>query len=182
MMKDTLTVEYANNIIKKMKLDSLTQLYRKDLFEEILNKELKSQRSNDDYNYLSIVFIDIDDFKLINDKYGHYTGDKVIEKFGEIVKKNIRSSDIGFRIGGDEFAILLKNANADIAKKVALKISHDLRSYKFIFNDNISFFTSLSIGIYDINKNNNESIDSIIKNVDKKLYISKKNGKNQITV
>jgi diguanylate cyclase (GGDEF)-like protein len=147
-MKDTLTVEYANNIIKKMKLDSLTQLYRKDLFEEILNKELKSQRSNDDYNYLSIVFIDIDDFKLINDKYGHYTGDKVIEKFGEIVKKNIRSSDIGFRIGGDEFAILLKNANADIAKKVALKISHD----------------------------------SIIKNVDKKLYISKKNGKNQITV
>lgn len=182
MMKDTLTVEYANNIIEKMKLDSLTQLYRKDLFEDILSKEINLLEVNKQSTSLSLIFIDIDDFKTINDKYGHYTGDKVIEKFGEIIKKNIRSSDIGFRIGGDEFALILKDANLNTANKVAMKISHNMSSHKFIFNDNISFFTSLSIGIHEIKKENKESISSIIKSVDKKLYISKRNGKNQITL
>lgn len=77
------------------------------------------------------------------------SGDKVIEQIGELIRKNIRASDIGFRIGGDEFAIIFKHATKEQAKKVCEKIKADFTTYKFIFNDKISFTVHLSIGIED---------------------------------
>lgn len=179
MMNNAITIEYANKIISNMKLDSLTQLFRKDIFEEILKKEMALVKREKDY-CISIAYIDLDNFKAVNDNFGHYSGDKVIEQMGEIIRHNIRASDIGFRIGGDEFAIIFKNANMQQASKVCKKIKADFSSFEFIFNDEITFSVSVSIGISDLSHHEEMNLKALLESVDKKLYCAKHRGKNQI--
>lgn len=179
MINNTITIEYANKFIEQLKLDSQTKLFRKDVFEEILKKENLLVRRHENYSSC-LVYIDIDDFKNINDNYGHHCGDKVIEKLGEFIRNTIRASDYGFRIGGDEFALILKHATSQQAKKVCEKIKLDFTEYSFIFNDTSSFRVSLSIGLSAFSKEDNFSVEQIIANTDKKLYQAKHLGKNQI--
>ena len=181
MMNNAITIEYANKIIDDMQLDSLTQLFRKDLFEEMLKKEISYAKRNDGY-YTSIVYIDLDNFKSVNDNFGHYSGDKVIEKMGKIIRKNIRGGDIGFRIGGDEFAIILRDANKQQAHNVCKKIKVDFTSYDFLFNENVTFSVGISMGIIDFSKESHEDSSALIKSVDAKLYEAKHRGKNQISL
>ena len=154
-MNNAITIEYANNIIENMKQDSLTGLFRKDIFEEIVKKEMALAQREENY-CISIAYIDLDNFKGVNDNFGHYSGDKVIEKIGESIRENIRASDIGFRIGGDEFAIIFKNATKQQAKGVCKKIKVDFASYEFTFNEEVTFSVGMSIGIsefsYDCKK------------------------------
>ncbi len=176
MMNNAMTLEYANKMIGQMQLDNLTGLYRKDLFEDLLNKEISvALRHNYDF---CLLYIDLDDFKMINDNYGHYSGDKVIQSLGEIIRNAIRSSDLAFRNGGDEFAIILKGAKKEEAKKVAQKIKVDFSSLEFIFNEEKVFSVSLSIGINEFD--NTQSYADVIKFADEKLYEAKNQGKNQI--
>lgn len=179
MMNNAITIEYANKIISNMKLDSLTQLFRKDIFEEILKKEMALVKREKDY-CISIAYIDLDNFKAVNDNFGHYSGDKVLEEIGETIRRNTRASDIGFRIGGDEFAIIFKSANIQQASKVCKKIKADFSSFEFVFNDEITFSVSISIGISDFNHYENLEIKELLESVDKKLYCAKHRGKNQI--
>ncbi len=181
MLNNAVTIEYANNIIDNMQFDSLTGLFRKDLFEEILKKEMSLVNREENY-YISVTFIDIDNFKSVNDNFGHYSGDKVIEKLGETIRKNIRASDVGFRIGGDEFAIIFKNATKKDAKHVCKKIKVDFSSYEFIFNEDVTFSVGLSIGISEFPHTSKKDMKEFIESVDKKLYEAKNSGKNQISI
>ncbi|MDH4944939.1 GGDEF domain-containing protein [Sulfurimonas sp. C5] len=179
MMNNAVTIEFANKVIEDMKIDTLTQLFRKDLFEEILQKEIALIQRNHDYT-MSVVYIDLDNFKHVNDNFGHYSGDKVIEKVGEIIKTNIRLSDFGFRIGGDEFAVILKDATKEQAKMVSEKIKVGFTSYQFVFNDEVTFSVGMSIGVEEVRYKENLEMKTILENVDWKLYEAKKRGKNQI--
>lgn len=178
MMNNALTIEYACHIIQDMEVDGLTGLYRKELLEDLVKKEI-ALRDRDGKHLFSLMYIDLDNFKNINDTFGHYSGDKVLEEIGKKIKYNIRASDTGFRIGGDECAILLKNADVHVAKKVAQKIKADFSAKEFIFNEKTVFNVSLSIGICEYN--NGTSYDDFIESVDKKLYEAKEHGKNQIS-
>ena len=179
MMNNALTLEYANKVIEEMKIDSLTKLFRKDIFEEILQKELAFAKRDNKYN-LSIAYLDLDNFKSINDNFGHYTGDKVLEKLGECINNDIRGSDKAFRIGGDEFAIIFKGATKQQAKNVCKKIKVDFTSFEFIFNEEITFSVGLSIGISEFLLEGKEDMQKLLESVDKKLYEAKNRGKNQI--
>ena len=179
MMNNALTLEYANKVIEEMKIDSLTKLFRKDIFEEILQKELAFAKRDNKYN-LNIAYLDLDNFKSINDNFGHYTGDKVLEKLGECINNDIRGSDIAFRIGGDEFAIIFKGATKQQAKNVCKKIKVDFTSFEFIFNEEITFSVGLSIGISEFLLEGKEDMQKLLESVDKKLYEAKNRGKNQI--
>ena len=179
MMNNALTLEYASKVIEEMKIDSLTKLFRKDIFEEILQKELAFAKRDNKYN-LSIAYLDLDNFKSINDNFGHYTGDKVLEKLGECINNDIRGSDIAFRIGGDEFAIIFKGATKQQAKNVCKKIKVDFTSFEFIFNEEITFSVGLSIGISEFLLEGKEDMQKLLESVDKKLYEAKNRGKNQI--
>lgn len=181
MLNNAVTIEYANNIIENMEVDALTGLFRKDIFEDILKKEMSLVSREENY-YISLAFIDLDNFKGVNDNFGHYSGDKVIEKIGEMIRKNIRSSDIGFRIGGDEFAIILKNATKKQAKNVCKKIKVDFSSYEFIFNEEVTFSVGISIGISEFPHDSKQDMKDLLQSVDKKLYEAKNNGKNQISL
>jgi len=181
MMNNAVTIEYAKRIIDDMKLDSLTQLFRKDIFEELLKKEMALVTREENYK-ISITFIDLDNFKSVNDTYGHYSGDKVIEKIGESIRHNIRASDMGFRIGGDEFAIIFKNASKQQVQGVCKKIKEDFSSFKFVFNETTQFSVTLSIGISEFPHESKKDMKELLESVDKKLYEAKKRGRDQIVI
>ena len=179
MMNNALTLEYASKVIEEMKIDSLTKLFRKDIFEEILQKELAFAKRDNKYN-LSIAYLDLDNFKSINDNFGHYTGDKVLEKLGECINNDMRGTDIAYRFGGDEFTIIFKGATKQQAKNVCKKIKVDFTSFEFIFNEEITFSVGLSIGISEFLLEGKEDMQKLLESVDKKLYEAKNRGKNQI--
>lgn len=179
LLNNSITYEYANYLISDLKIDKLTGLYRKEAFEQFLSKELEMIKRNLEYGF-AVIFIDIDDFKHINDKYGHYNGDKVLESIGKVITENIRASDIGFRIGGDELALILKNITPPQAMAVARKIHATINEQEFIFNDSTTFHAGVSLGMISSSEENFETLTDIVKAVDKKLYQAKEAGKNRI--
>ncbi|MCF6173698.1 MAG: GGDEF domain-containing protein [Campylobacteraceae bacterium] len=179
LLNNVLTVEVANKTIKNLRVDPLSQLLRKEGFAEFLKKEMSYAKRKENYTFC-IAYLDLDDFKYVNDRFGHYSGDKVIEKLGKIIKKSIRGSDVAFRIGGDEFAIIFKDANRFQAKKVCQKVKAKFSSNEFIFNKNRVFSVGASIGIIEYNKELSIDYEAMIELVDKKLYEAKNSGKNKI--
>jgi len=179
LLNNIVTVELANKAIENLRIDVLSKLLRKESFLEFLSKEVSYAKREENYIF-SVAYLDLDNFKYINDNFGHYSGDKVIEKFGEIVRNSIRGSDIAFRIGGDEFAVIFKNTTRKNAKIVCQKIKVELSSYEFVFNENRVFKVETSIGIIEFDKNLINTCEDMIKLADEKLYDAKKSGKNQI--
>ena len=124
----------------------------------------------------SLILFDIDDFKKVNDGYGHLVGDEVLINLVKLVNENIRETDTLYRIGGEEFIIICKNTvkldAINIAEKLRKKVEESLIVIK---NKTIT----ISIGVTEVIENDNEN--SIYKRVDDNLYISKNSGKNRIT-
>lgn len=181
MMNSAITIEYAHKALEDMRVDGLTQLYRRELFEELMKKEIALLQRDESYHF-SLVLMDLDDFKGINDNFGHYSGDKVLEKLGELIRANIRASDLAFRLGGDEFAIVLKHAKQKQASVVCEKIQKELRQTFFVFNDQTTFSASLSIGIRGCDSSNASDFSAVYQNTDNTLFEAKRLGKNQIVM
>ncbi|HYE81125.1 MAG TPA: diguanylate cyclase [Clostridia bacterium] len=158
--------------------DSLTQIYnRRRLMEEAEKELLKSGRNS---HFISILMIDIDHFKMINDRYGHLAGDKVLKTLAKVCKARIRRTDIIGRFGGEEFLIILPEANRDIAFKVATSIKESIANMKIPFQAEI-IRTTISIGIETaIIAEKNHSVDKLINNADMALYMAKNNGRNRV--
>ncbi len=159
--------------------DELTNLYNYRYFRESLkNKYAESKR----YNLpLSLLMLDLDDFKNINDIYGHLAGDFVLKEFAQIILKNVRSSDIPARYGGEEFAILLPNTDSSGAKEIAERLIHDINIKKFIYDISIIKVTT-SVGISTLDADTILNEDMLIKYADEALYYVKKNGKNNLKI
>ena len=182
MMNNAITIEYANKVIDEMQVDALTGLQRKDMFGDFITQEIQKFKRKTDRDVFSLAIIDIDNFKSVNDTYGHYSGDQVLKDIGRIILKNIRSTDIGFRIGGDELAIIFKSATKEVTQKVCRKIVEDLKDIEFVFNEEIKFKITLSIGITEYNSQSNEEWETFYKQADNLLYEVKRSGRNQIKV
>ncbi len=159
-------------LIKLSTVDSLTQIYNRFKFNEEVEKWIKyCNRYKCD---LCLIFFDIDDFKEINDKFGHVVGDNVLKDLANIVKELIRETDIFARWGGEEFSILLPNTNKDEAIKIAQRVRRQIEN--FSFQNGCHITCSFGIDNYNSEKNINDFIDK----VDKLLYKAKKSGKNKI--
>jgi len=157
--------------------DTLTQIYNRRYFEtRLLNEIENTKRYASD---LSIIFIDIDNFKQVNDTKGHDTGDEILKIISKIFKENIRKTDIIARWGGEEFVILLPNTNAKEAVVIAEKLKHSLEN-NIEIKTILSYALNASFGVTENKKS--DDIDTIIKRADNAMYISKKNGKNRVTV
>ncbi len=156
--------------------DGMTGLYNRRFLEEFIDKVMKQTlRENGTY---SVLMIDIDFFKLVNDNYGHDAGDIVIKGLSAILESNIRSSDLAIRYGGEEFTILLHNATKESAKETALKIKENFNSTKFNVGMQ-SIQKTLSIGIAHFPKDAN-SVWKVIKYADTALYEAKNTGRNKV--
>jgi len=123
---------------------------------------------------------DIDNFKKVNDTYGHQFGDKVLNKTAHLIKTKSRSTDIPARYGGEEFCIILPETNQDNAIIVAEKIRKSVEEYTFeSHEDPVKITISFGVAEYPHNALNKENL---ITAADKALYLSKENGKNRVTV
>lgn len=174
-------IDVQRQSLEKLKVkvyrDSLTGLYLREYLQIKVKENLYFMER---YNRIfSLFMIDVDDFKDINDKYGHNIGDNVLWQIGNLIKKNIRTSDIPIRYGGDEFVVLMPETDIDSAKKVADKFVQKMSKVIFKKKEE-EFKVTFSIGLTSARKN--DTIESIIERVDAALYSSKRAGKNSITV
>lgn len=164
-------IEEKNKLITESLTDPLTGiLNRRAILEEL------SQRMNHhlyDFEHLSILMLDIDFFKKINDNYGHIVGDKVLIKVSEIISQLIRGFDTVGRYGGEEFLVILPNTNSENAYKAAERIRKKIEETEF---DDIEHLT-VSIGFTSYA---DESIESLINKADQNLYEAKRTGRNKV--
>ncbi|RXK01690.1 sensor domain-containing diguanylate cyclase [Arcobacter sp. CECT 8989] len=173
-----LKLERANKeLIDLTNKDYLTKVYNRRYFNEYSEKALElAKRNKQD---ISIIAIDIDRFKKINDTYGHNVGDEVLIEVANIFRSSIRKSDIVARFGGEEFIILLINAKLDeattIAEKMRVKIEDTI-----IKVENKEVDITASFGVATVNQKNNETIETTLKRADDLLYIAKKHGRNEV--
>ena len=155
---------YASGIKKLVNIDPLTEVYNRRYFQFYLTKELERIKRTD--KNLSLLFIDLDDFKKINDNFGHVTGDRVLKQTAKILKRAARSSDLIFRYGGDEFIVLLPDTASESAERLKNRI---LESHNQEKNSECPDF-KFSIGIHEAG---DENFEDLLQNVDKEMYMQK---------
>ena len=159
--------------------DVLSGLYNRRYFYDISKKYYDTaKRYNQD---LSLLMIDIDKFKDVNDTYGHDVGDDIIEASGKILTKITRNSDVVARYGGEEFIVLLSETGIDKAIEFAERIRLDFENNDFILDNGEVVHVTVSIGVTELNNTNDKSIEETIKRSDKALYESKNSGRNVVT-
>lgn len=151
--------------------DSLTQAASRDHFMQ--RALLEIMRSHSDNKCLSLIVFDIDNFKSINDRYGHAAGDDALRKTSLAAKNSLRPTDVLGRYGGDEFVALLPNSNIDAAQQISERILNALNEIEI--GDS---YLSSSFGIAELDQS--ENFSSLFDRADKALYEAKKQGKNRI--
>ncbi len=169
--------EYVLKVRKEAQTDTLTQLLNRRAFMRIISQALKLFQSN--RIPFSLVMLDLDHFKLLNDQYGHMAGDKVLRIFGELIHRNTRSEDSAFRYGGEEFAIITQMDSMENVKSFVERILDETRETIILYEKQQITFT-FSAGIASMEKHitNRE----LIQRTDAALYAAKKQGRNRILV
>ncbi|MCX7679588.1 MAG: diguanylate cyclase [Spirochaetes bacterium] len=169
-------IEDFEKILSMSKEDTKLGCYNINYFNTVAHNEIK--RAERYSHCFSIIIIDLDDFKAINDTYGHIVGDKILEQFVAVIKANLRSEDVLARYGGDEFIILLPQTGRVGARAMAERIKHRLEEhFKSSENKSISVRFSAGIATYPYDA---EDYDTLLDCADKALYKSKFLGKNMI--
>jgi diguanylate cyclase (GGDEF)-like protein len=156
--------------------DGLTDLYNHKHFQEKLNEEF--QRMKRIPQKFSLMLIDIDHFKKINDTYGHPAGDMVLKNLAITLKKTLRGIDIIARYGGEEFAAVLMGSERSGAKKMAERLRTTVMNSHFLADEHkLSITLSIGISTYP---DDSETKDELISKADQALYFAKENGRNQV--
>jgi len=170
----TLYYKFSQEKIEKLAtFDALSKVYVRRVIMNIIGHEYgKYKRYQTPF---SVIMIDIDHFKKVNDTYGHQIGDLVLVGITEIIKTNIRKSDSVGRYGGEEFIVLLPETNLNDAAIVAEKLRHKVSEFDFHKVGKVT----ISLGVAEVSQDMH-SIDDLIKEADKKLYIAKNEGRNKV--
>jgi methyl-accepting chemotaxis protein len=159
--------------------DPLTNLYTKRLLIEMLPRILgKSKRLKE--QLLCVIFFDIDDFKRINDTYGHNIGDEVLRQVGGVLIHTTRSDDYCIRYGGEEFVLIGFHDDKASSLEITERIRSEIADLRFGCNTG-EFSVTISAGIAFYERSN-ETFNNTLERADLKLYESKKNGKDRVTI
>lgn len=162
------TLTKITKLSKEMQIDSLTGVYKKSYFNKRLEKIIREKEG------AVLVVIDIDDFKYVNDTYGHQVGDIVLREFATLINQNIRGEDIFSRWGGEEFLLLLQGTNSENAMKKVEKLRSLIDTYSF---EHIGHMTA-SFGLTE--RYDDDDIHAVLQRADKALYEAKDAGKNKV--
>jgi diguanylate cyclase (GGDEF)-like protein len=166
---------YAANLYEMATRDSLTGLSNRRHFMDAGNRELLLARRSG--RPLSVVMLDLDHFKSVNDTYGHAVGDSVLKRFSAIALATLRNSDVIGRIGGEEFALLLREMPPRDAAAVAEKLRAAVAADR---SEGLPGFT-VSIGVSGVDASD-ASLDDVLRRADKALYAAKAGGRNRVAV
>ena len=155
--------------------DGLTGISNRQSVEKSLQIEFeRSKRYN---SPLSLILLDVDHFKDVNDTYGHQKGDEILIAFAALLKKACRTNDIAARYGGEEFLMILPQSNAQGAFKIAERVREEMMKISFTGNES-NFAVTVSCGVAEFNKDC-ESINELITVADRALYEAKNGGRNK---
>ncbi len=175
----------ANKELEKVKKE-LEYLASTDVLTNLYNRRFFNETSENIFNFsfrnkdpISIIILDIDNFKKINDTYGHIVGDEALINLANLLKKHTRESDILCRWGGEEFTILLPKTSLNGAEEVSEKIRSNVENFSLSTNDTIIKFT-ISLGLAEVEFDKESHLLDTINRADKALYIAKGNGKNRV--
>lgn len=164
---------------RQARTDSLTGLSNRRHFIELAEQELaRTRRYN---NLLSVLMVDLDDFKSINDTYGHQAGDVVLRKVGEICLLTLRGIDVIGRIGGEEFAVLLPETDSEQAIEVAERLRHEIAEAEIPMEPNGMLHVTASIGVTTL-VSTETNVNTLLRLADKALYEAKRTGRNKVCV
>ena len=160
--------------------DGLTEIYNHRHFQDRLNEEVERLNRQKD-GVLSLLLLDIDDFKRFNDTYGHQCGDLVLKQLAMLLKNSIRTIDILARYGGEEFAIILPNANTEQAVIAAERICQNIRSTPFSFGSGTTVKVTVSIGVGTIVSAQADKSE-LVRKADNAMYAAKAKWKDRVEV
>ena len=156
--------------------DALTKLYNsRQLYMQI---RAEIDRANRYKHPLSLLMLDIDNFKNFNDTYGHLEGDTVLVRLGKVIRRCLRKTDFAYRFGGEEFTALLPETKGDAATILAERIRYEFEQEKFQPIENEQPTKTVSIGVAEYREG--EDLTDYIKRVDQNMYVAKNQGKNQV--
>jgi diguanylate cyclase (GGDEF)-like protein/PAS domain S-box-containing protein len=170
--------EKINELKHENYIDELTGINNRKYLEEILNEIISNADIKKDN--IAFCFLDVDDFKYINDKYGHLVGDKILTMIAQTLKNNVRPSDKAFRWGGDEFALILFDIENEKNLRKLLERLKLLINDSFINYNEEKLNITMSFGAAKIRKD--DTVKSLTKRADDNMYESKKKGKDVITI
>jgi diguanylate cyclase (GGDEF)-like protein/PAS domain S-box-containing protein len=168
-----LNLQKEKNIFKEIsELDDLTNIANRRSFNERLDNSISDAMLKN--AKFSLIMLDIDHFKEINDTFGHQSGDSVLSELASLIKENIRRDDFFARFGGEEFMIISKNIDVEGAAELAEKLRLKIETYGFSSKINVK----CSFGVTGYKRN--DTAESIIKRADGALYKAKENGRNRV--
>ena len=169
--------EFENQLKQMVFSDALTGLASRRAFDEHFEWSIRSARRNNEF--LSLAVIDIDDFKHINDSFGHQTGDAVLTVVGEAIRQVCRESDFAARFGGEEFVVLMHGSNTDASTMIGERIRKKINAL-----DLVDRHITVSIGVSTLHPSLQQSSKQLMERIfslaDKALYSAKKSGKNRV--
>lgn len=157
--------------------DSLTELANRREFERILEHTVKNAREIEQH---ALLYLDLDQFKIINDTCGHSAGDELLRQVSVLFEDGVRKTDIVARLGGDEFGILLHHCPMEQARQIAKKLHEQVHKHRFSWQDKV-FTVSVSIGLVSI-YGNTQNYAEILSAADVACYVAKNNGRNRIHI
>ena len=170
-----------NKKLEKLSItDQLTGLHNRRHFEEIFEQELKRAKRNN--TIISLILFDIDYFKKLNDTYGHIQGDKALKSVAKCMKRVCkRANDFAFRVGGEEFAIVITNEESKTAIELCEILKKEIEEAQILNeNSSVSKYLTISAGVVSKIPNDLDDIDSFSKIADERLYEAKELGRNLI--
>ncbi len=167
---------YHDEVYRLTTVDGLTQVFNRRYFEDTLGREIARCRRH--HRALSLVMIDIDWFKKINDNHGHLAGDAVLKGVSTVIKTRVRHEDVVARYGGEEFVLLLPEITVKGATTLAEKLRRAVEKQTFRF-DGAQIPVTISAGISNITKHVTDGT-GLVKLADERLYAAKAAGRNQV--
>ncbi len=157
--------------------DSLTGLLNVRAFESTLKNSMQALQENEQH---VLCYLDLDFFKEVNDTAGHRAGDELLMQLADLFRKKVRANDVLARIGGDEFAILLRHCGMDQARRLVQELHNSIKTFRF-FWENKTFELGLSIGLVEVG-HSSLTVEEVLDFADQACYAAKRSGRNQIHV
>jgi len=177
MLTSVVTFASTSALMHELSKDSLTSLLTRQTYDTIMSREISIATAGQ-YE-LSFIMVDIDFFKNVNDEHGHAAGDEVLTKVAKTILESIRATDYAFRMGGEEFLLLLKGASLSVAAAQAEIMRKEVENLQFEFDGRPASVTA-SFGVATFSQPFKMLYSDMVELADKKLYLSKEKGRNQV--